>query len=204
MAKSNGGTRGSNPASMYGGGNASVDMGMTPSQFDGMIRTIAGGDYPAGWTDLDQASRELALMQAGFTGLASEDAEDIMFEDKRDDILALLADNIVSDSMGYAHDDNISATIVYKDGTSREFNALQNDFDIGSAGRSSSHGLYDRAYRGMDRRNISYVTYSDSGNSRYYANGEDGMSRLKKDTGYEKWTNGRGTRRRDYVQDDWI
>lgn len=204
MAKGNGGTRVSNPANMYRGGNASVDMGMSPTQFQSIVNTVAGKDYPAGWSDLDDASRELALMEAGFTGLASDGAEDIMFEDSRDELLGPLADNIVSDAMGYQHDNDISATIVYKDGSERRFDTLSNDFEIRPVGRSSSRGLYDRAYRSMDRKNISYVTYQDSANARYYTNGDDGMKRLKRDTGYEKWTNGRGEKRRDYIQDDWI
>ena len=204
MAKTSGGTRGSNPRSMYGSGNSPVDTGMTLAQFQWIVNAIAGKDYPAGWDDLDDASRELALMEAGFTGLANEGAEDIMFEDPRDELLGLLADNIVSDAMGYQHDNDVTATIVYKNGSERRFDSLNDDFDIGPVGRSSSRGLYDRAYRSMDRRNISYITYSDASNSRYYANGEEGMNRLIRDTGYEKWKNGRGTKRRDYIQDDWI
>lgn len=203
MAKGNGGTRGSNPRSMYGGGNAPVDEGMIPAQFQRYVDEIANNDYPVGWNDLDVASRELALMEAGFTGIADEGAENILFEVSKDDMLGWLADRIVSNAEGYTNSDE-SFTIGYKDGSRKEVNAITEEIAITYGGRTSSRTRYDQAYRAMDRRNISFVILEDGARGTYYANGSDGLKMLKRYSGFEKWTNGRGEKRRDYIQDDWI
>ena len=204
MAKGNGGTRGSNPRSMYGGGNAPVDEGMTPAQFQRFVNEIAGKEYPVGWTDLDSSERELALMEAGFTGFADDGAENILFPVSESNMIGWLTDAITNDQDygSRANSDNYF-TVGFKDGTMRSVGALGNEIElVRPITGKQSYATEQRIVR-QSLKNVAYITYNDSFRETYWiANG--GEKQFRSDTGYEKWTNGRGEKRRDYIQDDWI
>ena len=198
MAKGNGGTRGSNPRSMYGGG---TDEGMTPAQFQSrFVDRIAEGEYPAGWDDLDTASRELALMEAGFTGLASEDAEDIMFENSKEKMSHLLTDIMLNNWESDRWDDDYMVTVGYKDGTMRTNGEIVPARAITS--RQSVKTQFGIVNQTLFGKNVAYVTLNSPFGADYWSAKGDDM--ILKHTGYEKWTKGRGTKRRSYIQDDWI
>ena len=200
MAKASGGTRGSNPRSMYGSSNTPADIGMTPAQFQRFVNDIANNEYPVGWSDLDDASRELALMEAGFTGIASEDADDIMFENSKDEMSRLLTDTMLNNWESDRWDDDYMVTVGYKDGTMRTNGEIEPARAI--TGRQSIKTQFRIVNQTLFGRNVAYVTlYSPFGAYYWSAKGDDTILRH---TGYEKWTNGRGTKRRDYIQDDWI
>lgn len=207
MAKGNGSTRASTTSNMYGSENASVDLGMTPAQFQSrFVDTIANGEYPAGWDELDTASRELALMEAGFTGYSDEDAENILFPETKDRILMDTVDAVINDfDFGPKVNESTYITIAYKDGTTKSIGSLGSEIETTRPlSKGQSYTTQEKIVRQSLRvRDIAYITHNNSYNEVYWI-AKDGESRFLKDTGYEKWTKGRGTRRRDYIQDDWI
>ena len=206
MAKGNGSTRGSNPRSMYGGGNASVDSGMTPAQFDRYVNELANEEYPTGWSDLDVPSRELALMEAGFTGYADDGAENIMFPTEKDSIVDVAVTAIMNDNYyGPQVNSDTSITIAYKDGTSKTIGSLGSEIDLVSplSSNQSFKTQENIVRRSLHIGDIAYITHNDSYRETYWI-AKGGEERFRRDTDYEYWKKGRGEKRRDYIQDDWI
>lgn len=207
MAKGNGGTRASTPKSIYGGDNTPADIGMTPAQFQSrFVDTIANGEYPAGWDELDDASRELALMEAGFSGWADDGAETIVFEDSKESILSAARDAIINDfTFGEGSNNDTNITVAYKDGTIKQIGALGSEIElIRPLSSNQSASTQSRiAMQSLRTKDIAFVTYNDSWRETAWI-AKGGEAQFIRYTGYEKWTNGRGTKRRDYIQDDWI
>ena len=201
MAKGNGGTRGNNPRSMYGGNS---DNGLTPARFEGYVNDLASKVYPAGWDDLDFDRRELALMESGFTGLADDGAENIMFEQTKDWAIDEAVSAIVNEQ-SYGPDADKLITIGYLDGSQKEIGGLGMTVELSKPmTRNQSYKTQEGiAKSSLNTKNIGYIIVNDASGS-YYWSSEKGAPSLRNYTGMEKWTNGRGEKRRDYIQDDWI
>lgn len=205
MAKASGGTRASNPKSMYGGDNApaaSYPAWMSDAGWKAVLDELANDEFPMGWQDIDPDHRELALMEAGFNGLADDGAEDIIAEISKDSMRSYIQDTLRNQWTDWEVDNDIMITVGYKDGRN-----LVNE-EIQPAKPLTNRQSYSTQRKILDQtvfgRNVDFVMVSGPWGSEYWAQGQRGADRIKAYTGYEKWTNGRGTKRRDYIQDDWI
>ena len=206
MAKASGGTRGSNPRSMYGSGNTSVDTGMTPAQFQRYVDEVANNELPNGWSELEPERRELALMEAGFSGWADDGAETIVFEESKESILASARDAIINDFLfGERANNDTYITVAYKDGTIKQIGALGSEIElVRPLSNNQNSSTQSRiAMQSLRTKDIAFVTHNDAWrDTAWIAKGSE--AQFIRYTGYEKWTRGRGTKRRSYIQDDWI
>lgn len=204
MAKRSGGTRITNSQSMYGSGSP-INEGLSAAAFDRMVAELSRDEYPEGWSDLETSQRELALMQSGFTGFADDGAENIMFPVDKDTQIRNTIDAILTDfQYGERSNSDTYITVAYKDGTKKTVGALGSEFDIPNLTSRQSSRTQDSVVRSaLKVRDIAYITHNDSYRETYWvAPGNE--AQIRRDTGYEKWKNGRGEKRRDYIQDDWI
>ena len=203
MAKGNGGTRVSNPSNMYGGGNASVESfpaWMSEAGWNDVLNDLQAENYPSGWQDIDPDHRELALMEAGFTGLASDGAEDIITEVSKDHILSYVSDEILNRWLGQEGSNDIMITVGHTDGKTYTDEEIEPSRKI--TDRQSYATQKNIIKQTMTGRDVSFVLVQGPWGSNYWA--AKGNDHIQQHTGYERWKNGRGEKRRDYVQDDWI
>lgn len=202
MAKGNGGTRGANPRSMYGETASGNDFPawMSESGWKDVLDSLANGDYPAGWQDIDPDHRELALMEAGFTGLANEGAEDIIAEVSKDQILSYVSDEVLNRWLGEGGSNDVMITVGHIDGKTYTDEEIEPVRKVTSKqSYTTQKSILNQTLTGRD---VSFVLVSGPWGSEYYS--AKGNDHIQQYTGYEKWTKGRGEKRRDYVQDDWI
>lgn len=190
---------------MYGGNNApaaNYPAWMSDAGWKAVLDELAINEYPMGWQDIDPDHRELALMEAGFNGLADDGAEDIIAEISKDSMRSYIQDTLLNQWTDWEVDNDIMITVGYKDGRN-----LVNE-EIQPAKPLTNRQSYSTQRKILDQtvfgRNVDFVMVSGPWGSEYWAQGQSGADRIKAYTGYEKWTNGRGTKRRDYIQDDWI
>lgn len=202
MAKGNGMTRGQSSAGGFQGSREGLraERWMSDEGWREVLDELESDAYPRGWDDIDPDHRELALMEAGFTGLASEGAEDIIFQVDKEHILDYVSDQLLNMWTGDNFDEDTMITIGHKDGRT-----YTND-EIEPARRVTRNQSYS-TQRDIIRqtavgRDVSFVLVNGGWGSVYYE--PNGASHIGQYTGYEKWTRGRGTKRRDYIQDDWI
>ena len=202
MAKGNGTTRASTPSAMYGGSEPRFERWMSDEGWRNVLDELKAEAYPMGWDDIDPDHRELALMESGFSGLASEGAEDIIFEVDKNHILDYVSDVLLNSWESKNFDDSFdtSITIGHKDGKTYTNDEIE---PVRKVTRNQSYstqkGILKQTAVG---RNVSFVLVQGGWGSAYWS--AKGDSHINQYTGYEKWKNGRGTKRRDYLQDDWI
>lgn len=173
---------------------------MTEEGWKQVLDSLQNGDYPAGWQDIDPEHRELALMESGFTGLVSEDAEDIIAEVSKDQILSYVSDEILNRWLGEEGSNDVMITVGHTDGkayTDEEIKPVKKVTDKQSY--STQKSIINQTLTG---KNVSFVLVSGPWGSEYYAAKDN--EHIQQYTGYEKWTDGRGIKERDYLQDDWI
>ena len=166
-----------------------------------VLDSLENGEYPRGWEDIDPESRELALMESGFTGLANEGAEDIMSETSKDQMESLLVDTLINQWTGYDVDPDIMITIGYKDGrrlTNEEIEPVKKV--TANQSFATQRKIFRQTALG---KNVDFAVISGPWGTNYWVSGT-GIEPLKEYTGYERWKKGRGEKRRDYIQDDWI
>lgn len=204
MAKGNGTTRGQSGASGIRGGGEGfrAERWMSDEGWREVLDELEADSYPRGWDEIDPDSRELALMQSGFTGLANEGADDIIFESTKEQMQNLISDELLNywEGTSARSFEDMSITVGYKDGrtaTNEEIQPVRPITDRQSY--STQKNIINQSVTGKD---VSFVMVQGSWGSQYWA--ARGDEHINQYTGYEKWTRGRGTKRRDYVQDDWI
>lgn len=215
MAKSSGSTRASSPQRGTEAGNG-IDY-YTEAQEQAIINIISNGgfvnfgDFSRIWTDImDKDQRELMLMQAGFTGMTVDDELEesgtIYVPASKNDLVREIQEALVNEWEGYGMDDSTTFTIGYKDGTtvdvSRDFNEVDPVRPLTANQQVKTH--YDIAKQSLKTRDIAWIIKTDGYDEpRYYvANGS--KNSLREYGGFEFWNNGRGEKRREYIQDDWI
>ena len=205
MAKGSGSTRTQRPAP-----NNIFGQGVSASQYEALVNSISkdGQIDIRVWEDLTNSQRELALMEAGFSGMIGEDFSDgtLYIEENRESLLSRLNDAILNDA-NFGPDADNTWTIGYKDGTRKYLDGTQNDFDVSGqlTNRQSGRTQSAIAEKAINKKNIAYILSTSAiDQPRYYVNGESGQRLLKDYGGFEFWKKGRGEKRRDYIQDDWI
>jgi hypothetical protein len=205
MGKQSGGTRkkGPNKASQM------IDY-LTDAEYNSIIDDIVNKNTPNdAWNKMSQDQRELALMEAGFSGAISDDFDlgNIYYEVSKDSIVDFVRDDIQNRSIddGIYFDDSISVHILYKDGKRKYIDESTNDFDdIHITDNMSYKGQKTAAQNGLKISKVAaIIRYDGYDQPRYYvAKGYESM--LKEYAGFEYWKNGRGEKKRDYIQDDWV
>ena len=215
MAKASGSTRRSSPSSQA---SASVqpERYMTPERMDAIADVISRGGYVSferqdneAWQDMTLDERELTLMLAGFTGLTNEELDDAgtIYVPIAKQRLVEEFQEALANEMGFnGMDDSVTFTVGYKDGSRKYLSEMENDFsDSGITPQMTSRSQWTRAKQALRLRDVAYIIRSDGYQEpNYWANGADGMQQLKQYGGFEEWKKGRGEKRRQYIQDDWI
>lgn len=190
--------------------NASAPQPTYTELQDRVVSQIAKGEIPDYdiWSDMSYDEKELALELAGFTGLASEDDidnGDLYIAESRADFVSTLADDLSNIAGGYGIMDDRYYTFGYKDGSQKEINEYTNDFEGVVKEGSSFTADKNKVNALLGDRNLLFVTRtSGSDQPKYFVKNKEGMKALKKYGNFEEWKNGRGEKRRDYIQDDWI
>ena len=215
MAKASGNTRARTPRAAIP--PATERDWYTEAEEAAIIDTIHKGGFvnfgnnSVIWTDIiNKDQRELMLMQAGFTGMTVDDELEengtIYVPASKNDLVREIQEDLVNLWTGFQMDDTTSYTIGYKDGTtvniSQDFNEVDPVRPLTQNQLVKTH--YDIAKQSLKTRDIAWIIKSDGYDEpRYYvANG--GKNSLREYGGFEFWENGRGEKRREYIQDDWI
>ena len=162
------------------------------------------------WQDLmDLEERELTLMHAGFTGLTNEELESnatLYFPVEKKDILDMLFEAIDNEEAGYGMDDSTMFIVGYRDGDIKTFQHNDCDFKtVRPLTNNQSWSTHSKIIStSLKVQQIVFLMMSDGYEEPVYFATRQGLPMLKKYGGFEEWHNGRGEKRRDYIQDDWI
>ena len=212
MSKDSGGTRSSYP----GKSNAAPkSYGLTGGAYDHLVNSIANdadwtqGDVSA-WEEMDNDQRYLALMESGFSGLTGGvddmDMGTLYYARSKKELMSSLAEEMANEVAGYGGQSTKSFTIGYKDGSIKSYSDLGSSYDLkkltNNQGWTTQQATVSSIVKSKD---INYILYQDGfSQPRYYAKNEAALNQLKKYGDFEVWKKGRGEKRRDYIQDDWI
>ena len=206
MAKTSGGVRGGNTARETEQKGPSYE-----EKYNALLDDIAKGRAFLSdiWDDMNQDQRELALMEAGFSGLIGEDLDmgNLYYAGDKDALLSRLEEDIVNENdPAYGMDDSTSWTIRYTDGRTRSLSrGMDNDFEIKMSAAGSYSANYRKARSAIQVSKVAWILKSDGYDQpEYYVRNDAAMADLKKYGGFERWKNGRGEKRRNYIQDDWV
>lgn len=181
---------------------------LSESQYKSLVDAIAKNDIPNNdlWESLSDEQQELALMEAGFTGAITDDLSNgtVYIPAMKDDMVSRFQEDLVNEMQGYGMDDSTSWTILYKDGSKKYLNHdIENDFD----GVHITKGMYKQAYtnakNALQISKVAAIIKTDGYDQpRYYV--AKGGEKQMHDYGFEFWKKGRGEKKRNYIQDDWI
>lgn len=202
MAKASGSTRTKYPS------KSKVEDYISESQYKSLVDAIAKNDIPNNdlWEQLSKEQQELALMEAGFSGAITDDLENgtVYIEEKKDDLVSSFQEDLVNEMQGYGMDDSTSWTILYKDGSKKYLSHdMENDFDTVHITKDMYKQAYNNAKSALQISKVAAIIKSDGYDQpRYYV--AKGGEKQMHDYGFEFWKKGRGEKKRNYIQDDWI
>lgn len=163
------------------------------------------------WYDemnLDQ--KELMLMQAGFNGFINrdelEDNGTIYSLIDFNDIIGTLEDDISNYVTGYEIDDSTTWTLGYKDGKIKRLSDDENDLDLPELDKWTSKTKLKNVFnKAVNKQKLLFILRTDGYSEPVvWVKNTEGEKLFKKYGEFEKWTNGRGELKRNYIQDDWI
>ena len=172
--------------------------------------TFSNKDEDIWYNKLNLEERELILMQAGFTGLIDRDELEengtIYYPVEKDLFWGYLEDDVNNFIEGNELDDSVRWTFGYKDGSTKDFSASDNELNIPELGTSQSKSKLSSIFnKCINIQKLVYILHTDGyGEPFYWCKNELGKKLLKEYGKFEEWNNGRGELKRDYVQDDWI
>lgn len=159
------------------------------------------------WDAMRDDERELALMQGGFTGILPDNGLEnfeLMYPGDKKELVARLAEDISNSQDGRSMAD-VSWTVGLKGG--RTVYLMDGEDTLGSLGVTSNQSFKTQKAKvasALADTKIDFIIRQDGFDQpRYYAT-RTGLKVIKEYTGGEVWRNGRGEKRRDYIQDDWI
>lgn len=208
MSKGSGGTRSSYP------GKSVQSEGFSESSYQHILDTISeDGEWTnadmALWESMTNDQRYLALMESGFTGLTADDDIDIgnlYYAQDKKSLITILAEQMANEATGYGAAEDLYFTIGYKDGSYKDYGGNGNDYDLSKITNNQSWKTQQEVVNSIIKTGqISFILYSDAWSQpRYYAKNKAGLDQLKKYGGFEEWKKGRGEKKRDYIQDDWV
>lgn len=164
------------------------------------------------WEEMDKDTRELMLMVSGFTGLTNDDElEDVgtiyTAIDKKE-MFTELIEQMVNYVTKYGMDDSYSYHILYNDNKIIHVSEdnFEYEFDDTKYNRGTSWKTAETLVKKLlKQRNIECILCQNGyGEPYYWCKDDFALARLQKYGGFEYWENGRGEKRRNYIQDDWI
>ena len=188
-----------------------------------MLKTLImaeGGETEDGWNWFEEhlddfmkgtgskiaIKEELALMEAGFSGAITDDLENgtVYIEAEKNDLVSSFQEDLVNEMQGYGMDDSTSWTILYKDGSKKYLSHdMENDFDDTHITKGMYKQAYTNAKNALKLSNVAAIIKSDGYEQpRYYV--AKGGEKQMRDYGFEFWKKGRGEKKRNYIQDDWV
>lgn len=207
MAKRSGNTRTSGASSGSPGEESGRwGMGYSLEEENRILNSISNGGWvelPPSFSELNGEQRELLLMMSGFSGLTEEDNASLYFPIEKKEFVSMLTEDLGNISSGYKIDDSVSWAIGYKDGTTKYLSEMDNDFD-GIKLTSNQSFSKQKSIVSKALKDAAFILRSDGYSEPTYRTSKGGLTMLKKYGGFEEWKNGRGEKRRDYIQDDWI
>lgn len=205
MAKGSGGTRLKSPS------ERKQDW-LSESEYSQIVDNIAKGeslDFDK-WQILNEDQQALALMEAGFTGAVDDiNSGMLYYPDTKKNMVELFVDDLVNEMSGTGMDDSTTYSILYNDGTRKYLsNDDPSDFVSNNKIRSGfTKKIYSDAKNALKISKVEAIIRSDGYNQPTYyiskGNTTDGETAMRK-YGFELWKNGRGDKKRDYIQDDWV
>ena len=150
---------------------------MSEDGWNRVLDELQRDEYPTGWQDIDSAHRELALMQSGFTGLVSDDTEEIIAEISKDSMRSYIYDALVNQWTGYGVDNDIMITVGYKDGRALTNEEITPAKPIGKrTSLATQSKILEQTAFG---RNVDFVMVSGAWGAEYWAQGKQGLDRIK-------------------------
>ena len=199
MAKASGNTRMSSP-------NRGGNDYLSESEYQSLVNSVANKEdiEREKWEILSDEQQELALMEAGFTGAISDDLSDgtIYYQESKDNIVSRFTEALVNEMQGYGINDEFY-TVLYKDGSKKYLDEMNNDFDKAHITKYMYKQAYTNAKNALQLSKVAAIIVSDGFDQpRYYV--AKGGEQQMRDYGFEFWKNGRGEKKRAYIQDDWI
>lgn len=216
MAKGSGNTRAQSPNN---GQQQAGERFLQPAMMDAIADTIAKGGYLTfmgeqhdAWQDMTTDERDLTLMLAGFTGMIDSDHYDefgtLYIPLPKKDLLNEIEEALDNEWTGNGMDDSTMFTIGYKDGSRKYIAPGETDFEPKQkiTSNTSPREVWRRARASLGLRDVAYIIRTDGYQEPNYwvADNEQARELLRKYGGFEYWRNGRGEKRRQYIQDDWI
>lgn len=161
------------------------------------------------WDEMNDDQRYLALMESGFTGLSSDDDIEIgnlYYATSKKELVSWLAEQMANEATDYGSIDVMSFAIGYEDGSVKHYDSTQNDFNLSKITNNQNWETQQATVNSIIQTGkIRFILYSDAwGQPQYYVKNDKGMQLLKKYGGFEEWKKGRGEKKRDYIQDDWV
>ena len=201
MAKGSGGTRAKKPS------KKSSDY-ISENQYQSLVDSINKNEIPNNdlWEQLSKEQQELALMEAAFSGAITDDLEHgtVYIEAEKNDLVSSFQEDLVNEMQGYGMDDSTSWTILYKDGSKKYLSHdMENDFDDTHITKGMFKQAYTNAKNALKISNVAAIIKSDGYEQpRYYI--AKGGEKQMRDYGFEFWKKGRGEKKRNYIQDDWV
>ena len=181
-----------------------------------IINKIAKGGYvelsDKTWMEeMDLSERELMLMVSGFTGLIDENELEefgtLYFPISREDLFNEMQDQLVNEFTGYGMDDSYVYTFGYANGDIKRVSHDENDIELKKpvTQKMSWRTAWTIIKNSLNLRNLVFILRTDGYEEpNYWVKNDAGLQLLKKYGEFEEWKNGRGEKRRDYIQDDWI
>lgn len=170
----------------------------------------ASGDMSLPDIELDENQQALTLMEAGFTGAVDDiNSGMLYYPDTKKNMVELFVNDLVNEMSGMGMDDSTTYSILYNDGTRKYLsNDDPSDFVNNDKIRSGiTKKIYSDAKNALKISKVEAIIRSDGYNqpTYYISKGSttDGETAMRK-YGFELWKNGRGDKKRDYIQDDWV
>lgn len=158
-----------------------------------MVNAIAKNEIPNNdlWESLSDEQQELALMEAGFSGAISDDLENgtVYIAKNKNDLVPVFQDDLVNKMQGLGLDDSVEWTVLYKNGSKKHLNALENDFDDTHITTSMYKQAYANAKNALKLRQVAAIIRTDGYGQPWYYVAKGGEKQMR-DYGFEFWKHG--------------
>lgn len=162
------------------------------------------------WQAMTTDEKDLTLMLAGFTGMINDEYEDfgtIYMPTGKNGLISEIEEALDNEWTGNGMEESTVFTIGYKDGTTKTISYAENDFEPKEriTPNTSSREIWRRARAAIGLRNVAYIVRTNGYDEpNYWVANDAGKAQMKEYFGFEEWKKGRGEKRRQYIQDDWI
>lgn len=167
---------------------------MTESQYQSLVDAIAKNEIPNNdlWESLSNEQQELALTKAGFSGAISDDLENgtVYIAKNKNDLVPVFQDDLVNKMQGLGLDDSVEWTVLYKNGSKKHLNALENDFDDSHITASMYKQAYTNAKGALKLSQVAAIIHTDGYGQPWYYVAKGGEKQMS-DYGFEFWKHGK-------------